>query len=181
MIGLEPSAILSFRDEYPDLVNPALQAKARALAKYTYLFEEWFDAEIQKGHILKESFTHAPARVMLHGHCHQKALSSMNHALAALSLPENYSAELIPSGCCGMAGSFGYEKEHYGLSMKIGELVLFPAIRNNNEGKIIAAAGTSCRHQIKDGTEKVACHPAEILYNALLPYPGQNSFAYPSF
>jgi Fe-S oxidoreductase len=85
-----------------------------------------------------------------------------------LSLPENYTVETIPSGCCGMAGSFGYEKEHYELSMKIGELVLFPAVRSAAENVIIAAPGTSCRHQIKDGTGKRALHPVEVLYDALL-------------
>ena len=84
-----------------------------------------------------------------------------------MSLPENYSVEVIPSGCCGMAGSFGYEKEHYDLSMKIGELVLLPAVRNQSDETIIAAPGTSCRHQIKDGTGRKALHTIEVLYNAL--------------
>jgi len=88
-------------------------------------------------------------------------------SIKMLSLPENYSVEVIPSGCCGMAGSFGYEKEHYDLSMKIGELVLFPAVRNRSEDTMIAAAGTSCRHQVKDGTKLKALHPVEILWNAL--------------
>jgi Fe-S oxidoreductase len=85
-----------------------------------------------------------------------------------LSLPANYTVETIPSGCCGMAGSFGYEKEHYELSMKIGELVLFPAVRQASSDTLIAAAGTSCRHQVKDGTAKKALHPVEILWEALL-------------
>ena len=85
-----------------------------------------------------------------------------------MSLPENYQVNEIPSGCCGMAGSFGYEKEHYDLSMKIGELVLFPTIRKANKNTIIAAPGTSCRHQIKDGTQKTALHPVEILWEAIL-------------
>ena len=84
-----------------------------------------------------------------------------------LSLPKNYKTEMIPSGCCGMAGSFGYEKEHFDISMKIGELVLFPAVRNAGPDAVIAAAGTSCRHQIKDGTGMIAQHPVEILYEAL--------------
>jgi Fe-S oxidoreductase len=85
-----------------------------------------------------------------------------------LSFPINYKVEEIPSGCCGMAGSFGYEKEHYELSMKVGELVLFPAVRKTDVSAIIAAPGTSCRHQIKDGTGRKALHPVEVLYNALL-------------
>jgi Fe-S oxidoreductase len=89
------------------------------------------------------------------------------HSHRLLTLPANYKVEIIPSGCCGMAGSFGYEKEHYELSMKIGELVLFPAVRNANDHAIIAAPGTSCRHQVKDGTGRVALHPVEVLYEAL--------------
>ena len=85
-----------------------------------------------------------------------------------LSFPENYKVETIASGCCGMAGSFGYEKEHYNLSMQIGELVLLPAVRKQPDEVIIAAPGTSCRHQIKDGTGRKALHPVEILYDALL-------------
>ena len=85
-----------------------------------------------------------------------------------LTLPENYSVEIIPSGCCGMAGSFGYEKEHYELSMKIGELVLFPSVRNSDDSTILAAPGTSCRHQIKHGTGKKALHTVDILYDALV-------------
>jgi Fe-S oxidoreductase len=104
----------------------------------------------------------------LHGHCQQKAVSSVIPTYQILSLPENYSVQVIPSGCCGMAGSFGYEKEHYDLSMQIGELVLFPAVRKQDEKTLIAAPGTSCRHQIKDGTGKKALHPVEILLDALL-------------
>ena len=104
----------------------------------------------------------------MHGHCQQKALASVSASEKIISFPENYSIETIPSGCCGMAGSFGYEKEHYELSMKVGEMVLFPAVRNADDETIIAAPGTSCRHQVKDGTGKIAKHPVEILYEALL-------------
>ena len=91
----------------------------------------------------------------------------MEPVKTALSLPPNYAVELIPSGCCGMAGSFGYEAEHYDLSMQIGELVLLPAVRQAGDDALISAAGTSCRHQIKDGTGRRAQHPAEILFDAL--------------
>ncbi len=84
-----------------------------------------------------------------------------------LSIPKKFSVKEIPSGCCGMAGSFGYEKEHYDLSNKVGELVLFPEIRNSGEDTVIAAPGTSCRHHIKDGTGRIAKHPVEIMYEAL--------------
>src|SRR5690606_9815962 len=103
----------------------------------------------------------------LHGHCHQKALSNQKTTFDTLNLPKNYSVTIINSGCCGMAGSFGYEAEHYEVSMKIGELRLFPAVRKAEKGTIIAANGTSCRHQIFDGTSIVAKHPITILKEAL--------------
>ena len=167
LVGIEPSAILGFRDEYLDLVPPHLKAAAEGIAKNALLFEEWFAREIDKKKITQNAFTEIPKTIKLHGHCHQKALSSLVPVKKALSLPKNYSVQLIPSGCCGMAGSFGYEKEHYELSMQIGELVLFPAVRAQPEDVIIAAPGTSCRHQIHDGTGRKALHPAEILWEAL--------------
>lgn len=166
LVGLEPSAILTFRDEYPDLVPAELKADAQHIAKHAFLFEEWLAGEADAGRIDRNLFTTEARLVKVHGHCHQKALSSMIPVKKVLSLPSNYTVQLIPSGCCGMAGSFGYEAEHYDLSMQIGELVLFPAVRNA-EDAIISAAGTSCRHQIKDGTGRKAQHPAEILFEAL--------------
>jgi Fe-S oxidoreductase len=168
LVGIEPSAILGFRDEYPDIVPERLAAAARQLAGQTMLLEEFLAREAARGRIRAEQFTTEPRRVMLHGHCHQKALSSLEPAVAALGLPANYAVEVIPSGCCGMAGSFGYETEHFDLSMQIGELVLLPAVRAAPADAIIAAAGTSCRHQIKDGTARTAHHPAEILRAALV-------------
>ena len=167
LIGIEPSTILSFRDEYPDLVDDSLVSKAKALAKIALTMDEFLAAEIDKGKIQKEQFTTDFQEIKLHGHCQQKAVASTKSILKVLSFPENYSISEIPSGCCGMAGSFGYEKEHYDLSMKIGEMVLFPAIRQADEKTIIAASGTSCRCQIKDGTQIEALHPIEILYQAL--------------
>ncbi|QMW03099.1 FAD-binding and (Fe-S)-binding domain-containing protein [Spirosoma foliorum] len=166
LIGLEPSAILAFRDEYPDLVPAELKADAQRIAKNVFLFEEWLAREADAGRIDRSLFTAKTELVKVHGHCHQKALSSMIPVKKVLSLPQNYNVQLIPSGCCGMAGSFGFEEEHYELSMQIGELVLFPAVRKA-EDAIISAAGTSCRHQIKDGTGRKAQHPAEILFDAL--------------
>ncbi|QSE97425.1 FAD-binding and (Fe-S)-binding domain-containing protein [Fulvivirga lutea] len=168
LVGIEPSAILSFRDEYPNLVDKELVTKSKSLAKNVYTFEEFLAKELAKGNISSAQFTTEDRLIKLHGHCHQKALSSLVPSKKILSLPKNYKVELIPSGCCGMAGSFGYEKEHYDVSMQIGELVLFPTIRNQPENVLITAAGTSCRHQIKDGVNRKALHPAEILYNALL-------------
>ena len=168
LIGIEPSAILTFRDEYPDLASDELLEKAKALSKNVFLIDEFIAAEIEKGNISKEQFTKEKRNIKLHGHCQQKALSSVAPSVTLLSLPENYTVETIPSGCCGMAGSFGYEKEHYDLSMKIGELVLFPTVRKQTEETIIAAPGTSCRHQIKDGTGRKALHPVEVLWEAML-------------
>jgi len=167
LVGIEPSAILGFRDEFPDLVDSDLKAKSKILANNCLLFEEFFVREVDKGNITKNQFVKTLNRTKLHGHCHQKAVASTAPTKRMLSFPENFSVEEIPSGCCGMAGSFGYEKEHYDLSMKIGEMVLFPAVRNADSQEIISAPGTSCRHQIKDGTGKKALHPIQIMYNAL--------------
>ncbi|MBP8240520.1 MAG: 4Fe-4S dicluster domain-containing protein, partial [Saprospiraceae bacterium] len=167
LLGIEPSAILGFRDEYPKLVAPVDREAARELGQHALLIDEFLASEMQKGRIHAEAFTEAPARVLLHGHCHQKALSGVEASAWALSLPKNYTVEVIPSGCCGMAGSFGYEAEHYEVSMQVGELVLFPAVRKAGEEVIIAAPGTSCRHQIADGTGRKALHPVEVLRAAL--------------
>jgi Fe-S oxidoreductase len=166
LIGLEPSAILSFRDEYPRLVNKSLREKAKSLKFHCEMIDEFLAKEIIAGNIGPDAFTSEAKIVHLHGHCHQKALSSVNYTKKLLELPENYRVQVIPSGCCGMAGSFGYEKEHYSLSMQIGEMVLFPAVRAAEADALIAAPGTSCRHQISDGTGKKARHPVEILYAA---------------
>ncbi|WP_294957778.1 FAD-binding and (Fe-S)-binding domain-containing protein [uncultured Flavobacterium sp.] len=167
LIGIEPSAILSFRDEYPDLCRSDLKEKAKLFAGRTFLIEEFLAKELEAGHISPDSFTNQAERVRMHGHCFQKSLSALVPLKKILSLPENYTVLNIPSGCCGMAGSFGYEKEHYDISMKIGELVLFPAIRAEETATLISASGTSCRHQIADGTGRKAQHPVEILFQAL--------------
>lgn len=167
LIGIEPSAILSFRDEYPELVGKELKKEAEKLSDQSYLLEEYLLKLFEKNGFGKELFTDKKAQLKLHGHCQQKAISSTAPTLKVLSIPKNYSVTEIPSGCCGMAGSFGYEKEHYDLSMSVGELVLFPAVREAGKETILVAAGTSCRHQIKDGTGRKALHPAEILYRAL--------------
>ena len=168
LIGVEPSAILTFRDEYVDLADDDLFDAAKKLSKNVFTIDEFIANEIDKGNINARQFGTEKRNITLHGHCQQKALSSVAPTVKILSLPENYSVQTIPSGCCGMAGSFGYEKEHFDISMKIGELVLFPTVRKQTEDIIIAAPGTSCRHQIKDGTGRVAKHPVEILYEALV-------------
>ena len=168
LLGIEPSAILTFRDEYPELVSQDLRKQAGELGKNALMIDEFLVSEMERGNISKEAFTTKSAKIKLHGHCQQKAIASTKSTLAILSFPENYQIAEIPSGCCGMAGSFGYEKEHYDLSMKVGELVLFPAVRVMEGEEIIAAPGTSCRHQIYDGTKEHAKHPIEILFEALV-------------
>ena len=167
LLGIEPSAILTFRDEYPDLVDRDLVTDAQALAKNALLIDEFLWREMEAGHIAESTFTDTPLRIKLHGHCYQKAFHLVDTTAKILSFPKGHEVEVIPSGCCGMAGSFGYEKEHYEVSMKVGELVLLPAVRNTPEEVLIAAPGTSCRHQIKDGAGKRAYHPVEILWQAL--------------
>ena len=166
LIGIEPSAILSFRDEYLRLADDPEAAKR--LAKNTFLIDEFLKREIVAGNISADSFSSEKKKIKLHGHCHQKALSNVENTFAYLNLPKNYEVTIIPSGCCGMAGSFGYEEEHYEVSMQIGEQTLFPAVRKASEETLIAANGTSCRHQIFDGTSRKAVHPVQILADALL-------------
>ncbi|MGW8124122.1 FAD-binding and (Fe-S)-binding domain-containing protein [Roseivirga echinicomitans] len=167
LIGVEPSAILTFRDEYISLTRGELQEKAKVLSANVFMIEEFLANEIDKGNITSEQFGTETKLIKVQGHCHQKSLSSMVPTKKMLSLPKNYTVHMIASGCCGMAGSFGYEKEHYEVSMKIGELVLFPTVRKQPKEVIIAAPGTSCRHQIKDGTSRIAKHPVEVLWEAL--------------
>ncbi|MBL8994181.1 MAG: hypothetical protein JNM63_12635 [Spirochaetia bacterium] len=167
LVGIEPSAISVFKDEYPDLVSAEQREAAKNLAKNSLMFEEFICREIDAGRISSAAFTQASRKVVIHGHCHQKSLSDAGLIAKALSLPGNFKVETIPSSCCGMAGSFGYEKEHYEVSMKIGGLTLFPAVEKAGENAVIAASGTSCRHQIHDGTGVRAKHTAEILFENL--------------
>ena len=166
LVGIEPSAILTFKDEYPRLADNKKAAKS--IAERTFLIEEFIQNEIQLGNIKSEQFTKDTKIIKFHGHCHQKALTNQKSSFDVLNLPQNYSVSIIPSGCCGMAGSFGYEKDHYDISMTIGEHTLFPAIRKTDSDTIISANGTSCRHQIKDGTGRIAKHPITILKEALV-------------
>ena len=168
LIGIEPSAILSFKDEYPKLVAKEDKESAIELGNHTMMIDAFLKREAEKGNIEAKHFSNTQKKVKLHGHCHQKSLTGVADSAFILSLPTNYEVETIPSGCCGMAGSFGYEKEHYQLSMQVGEQVLFPAVRQAGEDTIIAAPGTSCRHQILDGTGREAKHPVLVLWEALV-------------
>lgn len=165
LIGIEPSAILTFRDEYIRLAND--KGSAEELAKNVFTIEEFFKREITKEKIHSGQFSEEQKTIKIHGHCHQKSLSTIEASFAMLNLPKNSSVTIYNSGCCGMAGSFGYEKEHYEISMQMGEDTLFPKIRATEPTTAIAAAGTSCRHQIFDGTNRKAMHPVTILRNCL--------------
>ncbi len=173
LIGLEPSAILGFVDEYPDLLRAEMKEKAQNLAPHCWLIDEFISREFESGRISAALFSAEKRRIRLHGHCHQKAMGRLVATKKILSIPRNYEVLLIPSGCCGMAGSFGYEAEHFQISMEVGELVLFPAIRKMDAETLIAAPGTSCRHQIADGTGRKALHPVEILWDALQNQPSE--------
>jgi len=166
LIGIEPSAILTFRDEYIRLADDVNSAKI--IAKNTFTIEEFLKNEFEKGNIKTNQFTTEKKSIKIHGHCHQKALSSTHATFSILNIPENYSPTIMNTGCCGMAGSFGYEKEHYKISMQVGEDTLFPKIRNTSKETEIIASGTSCRHQILDGTNRYAKHPITVLREAII-------------
>ena len=169
LLGIEPSAILSFRDEYVNFsLGTEYEEAGKKLAENALLIDEFLDQLFESGKVDPSIFSKEEKMIKLHGHCHQKSLASIIPTKRMLSFPTNFKVETIPSGCCGMAGSFGYEKEHYDVSMQMGELVLFPEVRKQPNEVIIAAPGTSCRHQIKDGTGRVAMHPVEIFWNALI-------------
>ena len=167
LIGIEPSAILTFRDEYPDLLRGDEKADARELSRHCLMFDEWFVREMDSGRIPVEAFRHQARTIKLHGHCHQKALASLVPTVRMLERVPGQKIELIPSGCCGMAGAFGYEAEHFSVSNAVGELVLFPAVRKCAAEVVIAAPGTSCRHQIHDGTGRKASHPLQFMRDSL--------------
>jgi Fe-S oxidoreductase len=169
IVGIEPSTILSFRDEYLDFnFDSTTRTLAKSIGKQVYTIEEFIYSEFKKGNITRELFTNERKDILVHIHCQFKAIADKSIVLNILQIPANYKVTEISSGCCGMAGSFGFEKEHYDLSMKIGELKLFPAIRNAKNDTIIVANGTSCRQQILEGTQVKALHPIEVLYKALI-------------
>jgi len=167
IVGFEPSCLLSFRDEYPDLLNGEDVLRVAANA---FLFEE-FVAQAREAGRFDARFAEGPQKVLLHGHCHQKAAVGVAPSVAALKLLPGVTVEVVDSGCCGMAGSFGYEKEHYEISMAVGARRLFPAVQAQPSDALIAAAGVSCRAQIAHGTGRSALHPVEILAAALVEEP----------
>jgi Fe-S oxidoreductase/FAD/FMN-containing dehydrogenase len=174
IIGLEPSSLLSLRDEFLYLLPN--DPRTLLVADQAFTFEE-FVAELAGNGNLGLSFTDETRHILLHGHCHQKALVGTGPSRRVLSLPPNYAITEVDSGCCGMAGSFGYEAEHYDISMQMGERRLFPAVREAESSTLIVAAGVSCRQQIEHGTGRKAHHPAELLWDALAPVNGAQDSA----
>jgi len=160
IVGLEPSCLFTLRDEFLALL-PADDAKA--LAARAKLFEEFVAEESAAGRFKLAPGRKVPTKVLLHTHCHQKAFNTVPAAMAALKVLPGLAVETFDSTCCGMAGAFGYEAEHYDASLKIGELGVLPKMRSADASTVLAASGTSCRHQIKDGTQREALHVARIL------------------
>ena len=155
-----------FRDEYQKMAND--KEAVKEIANNTLTIEEFITHEFKMNNISSDRFTREHLTLKIHGHCQQKSLSGVEATFKMMSIPENYKPTIINSGCCGMAGSFGYEKEHYQISMQVGEDSLFPKIRNAADEVGIVASGTSCRHQIKDGTAKESAHPVSVLRKALI-------------
>jgi FAD/FMN-containing dehydrogenase/Fe-S oxidoreductase len=163
IIGTEPSCLLTLRDEYPELAD---DPRAGIVAENSFLIEEFITQLLDEGKLALQFNGNKPAKVLVHGHCHQKALAGTAPTLRMLGLM-GCEVEEVDSGCCGMAGAFGFEAEHYDMSMKIGNLRLLPAVRAEAPTTAIAAAGISCRQQISHGAGRTARHPIEILADAL--------------
>ncbi len=164
VVGLEPSCILTLRDEFLSLLPG--EPRADVVADVALTFDEYVSRRAEDGAFDDVEWSTTADEVLLHGHCHQKALIGTDATERALSLP-GYTVHTVDAGCCGMAGAFGYESEHLDISKQMGELRLAPAVRNTPASTRIAATGFSCRHQIRDLTARTAQHPAEILLEAL--------------
>jgi len=165
IIGCEPSCTSAITDDYVELIGTP---EAKRVAEATYSFEEFF-VKLIEGDKLRVEFSMEPQDILLHGHCHQRALVGIQPTVKMLGLPTAHNVSVIDSSCCGMAGAFGYEKAHYDLSMKIGELRLFEAVREKPPGSFtLSAAGFSCRHQLEHGTGVQAKHPIEVLHESVM-------------
>jgi Fe-S oxidoreductase len=164
IVGLEPSCLLTLRDEFPSLLpGPATEA----LAENTFLFEEFLAKEVETENLALKLKPIRQKKALLHGHCHQKAFALMSSVEKVLALVPELETETIESSCCGMAGSFGYDAKNYATSMAMGELSLFPSVRESSSDTLIVADGTSCRSQINHGTGRDALHVARVLEMAL--------------
>jgi Fe-S oxidoreductase len=164
VVGLEPSCLLTLRDEFLSL---GLGAQAEALAANAFLFEEFLAREQAAGRLKLRLHPLPAQKALLHGHCHQKAFDAVSPVQKVLALVPGLKVELVESSCCGMAGSFGYEARHFDVSMQMAELSLLPAVRRADGATLVVADGTSCRHQIADGAMREALHVAQVLDMAL--------------
>jgi FAD/FMN-containing dehydrogenase/Fe-S oxidoreductase len=172
IVGLEPSALLGLRDEALTLIkNQQLREAAQIVADQTLLFEEFISAAHERGELNLEHWKAPSAHVLVHEHCHAKSIAGPGVSEAALQCFPGWQVERVHSGCCGMAGSFGYEAEHYDVSMAVGEDILLPAVRKADSKTAICAPGTSCRHQILDGTQKSSLHPASLIRAGFMRKP----------
>jgi Fe-S oxidoreductase len=165
IVGLEPSCLLGMRDEFVSMMPTPQSAE---LALNAYLFEEFIARELDAGRFKLNLKPLAQKKALLHGHCHQKAFAAMPAVLRVLKLIPELQTELIDSSCCGMAGSFGYDAEHYDISMQMAEVSLLPKVREAAKDTLIVADGTSCRHQIHDGAQREAVHVARLLADSLV-------------
>ncbi len=161
ILGLEPSCLLTLADEWPELVPGAA---AKRVAAAAHLADAWLAREVGDGRATLDVPREA-GRAVFHGHCHQRALVGVNGSAAALRLVPGLEVDVLDAGCCGMAGAFGYEREHFDVSVKIAGLQLLPALKAAPDARVVAT-GTSCRHQIKDATGRRAWHPLEVLAGA---------------
>jgi len=163
IVGFEPSCVSMLKDEYVDLLD---DPRAQVVADNVYTFEQFVQVFSEKGEF-SVPFTDLAKEILVHGHCHQKALWGMGPSETTLGLPDGFQVTPVESGCCGMAGSFGYEAEHYDVSLKVGESRLLQVVRDADASTEVVAAGLSCRQQIAHATGCIARHPAEVLADAL--------------
>ena len=165
VVACEPSCILTIKDDYPALLKGEMREKAKAIAERCFTFEEFLEKRLTEKNV---EFRPGPKRILVQGHCHQRALVGMGPTLNLLRRIPGAEVIDLDAGCCGMAGSFGYEKEHYEISRMVGEQRLFPAIRQADPDTVIVAPGFSCRLQIAHFTGRTAVHPATLLQSLLM-------------
>jgi Fe-S oxidoreductase len=163
IVGLEPSCLLTLRDE---LLSLRSDNEAKSVSAHALLFEEFLVREAEAGR-LKLPLGAMPGKALVHGHCHQKSFGAFKPVEKILRLIPDLGVETIESSCCGMAGAFGYGADTYQASMEMAELSLLPAVRRADSTTLVVADGTSCRHQIKDGTNRAALHVARVLAMSL--------------
>jgi Fe-S oxidoreductase len=170
ILFLEPSCLSAVREDAPSLLRGEAQRRARVVGDACMMFEEYVEQEWEAGRVALD-LRPGPTTVLLHGHCHQKAMGMLAPARALLQRIPSCTVADLDAGCCGMAGSFGYAKEHYEVSRQIGERKLLPAARAMSPGTLLVASGTSCREQVKHFTSVTALHPAQLLASLVSSRP----------